>query len=61
VHDISGGEPGTPLEEYAYDGNGNRQKAVSNYPGAVPLSAELGANLGCPDASGTAAWQGRLR
>jgi len=55
VHDISGGLPGTLLEEYQYDGNGNRQKAVSTYPGAVPLSAELGVNLGCPDATGTAA------
>jgi len=55
VHDISGGLPGTPLEEYLYDGNGNRNKAVSTYPGATPLNAELGVNLGCPDASGTAA------
>jgi RHS repeat-associated protein len=51
----SSGLPGTLLEEYAYDGNGNRQKAVSSYPGAVPLNAELGTSIGCPDASGTAA------
>ena len=35
--------------------NGNRRKAVSNYPGAAPLSAELGINIGCPDATGIAA------
>jgi hypothetical protein len=55
VHDISGGLPGTLLEEYRYDGNGNRQRAVSTYPGAVALNAELGINLGCPDATGTPA------
>jgi hypothetical protein len=41
VHDTTGGLPGTLLEEYAYDGNGNRQKALSDYPGAVPLNTEL--------------------
>jgi RHS repeat-associated protein len=55
VHDITGGEPGTLLEEYAYDGNGNRQRALSQYPGAVPLNAEFGTNLGCVGPSGDTA------
>ncbi|MGB8330505.1 MAG: hypothetical protein WCE62_10290, partial [Polyangiales bacterium] len=55
VHDITGGEPGTLLEEYAYDGNGNRQKALSNYPGAVPLDAELPTSIRCPGPSGDTA------
>jgi hypothetical protein len=41
VEDITNGS--TPLEEYAYDGNGNRTKAVSTYPLSVPLNAALGA------------------
>ena len=47
--------PCTLLEEYIYDGNGNRQKAMSSYPGAVPLNAELGTNLGCTGPSGDTA------
>jgi hypothetical protein len=52
VHDISDGLPGTLLEEYAYDDNGNRQKALSNYPGAVPLDTEFPSGIRCPGPSG---------
>jgi YD repeat-containing protein len=52
VEDITGG---TLLEEYAYDGNGNRQKAVSSYPGAVPLDTELGTSIRCTGPSGDTA------
>jgi YD repeat-containing protein len=37
-------QSGSTLEEYAYDGNGNRTRAVS-----TGLSADLGTNLGCPE------------
>jgi RHS repeat-associated protein len=43
-------QSGATLEEYAYDGNGNRQKAVS-----TGLSADLGVNLGCASPSGDTA------
>ena len=59
MHDITGGLPGTLLEEYVYDGNGNRQKAFSSYPGAVPLDTELGSTtvppIRCAGASGDTA------
>jgi RHS repeat-associated protein len=55
VHDITGGAPGTLLEEYAYDGNGNRQKALSTYPGAVPLDTEFPTSIRCPGPSGDTA------
>jgi hypothetical protein len=51
----SSGLPGTLLEEYAYDGNGNRQKAVSSYPGAVPLDAEFPTSIRCTGPSGDTA------
>jgi RHS repeat-associated protein len=43
-------QSGATLEEYAYDGNGNRHKAVS-----TGLTAELGVNLGCTSPSGDTA------
>jgi RHS repeat-associated protein len=48
VEDTTDGEPGIVREEYEYDANGNRRKAVSEYPGRVPVVVEFGTNLGCP-------------
>jgi RHS repeat-associated protein len=55
VHDITGGLPGTLLEEYAYDGNGNREKAFSSYLGAVPLDTEFPSSIRCTGPSGDTA------
>jgi RHS repeat-associated protein len=55
VHDITGGQPGTLLEEYAYDGNGNREKAFSIYPGAVPLDTDFPTTIRCTGPSGDTA------